>query len=459
MTEQHTRANRSARAARRPVDVTFVLAIAVPLLVALALFLTNPGFGAAYFHAPTTPPLQRATVVCPGSLGSGDQVAVGAAQAGPVSVGSRSSQVPAHGAAIGTAVKDPVVVSASGAAAPGLVATRSSTDPVAAAGCVTPHADQWFTGLGAGPSHDSYVVLVNPNPGPAIADITVLGDAGPVDVPALRGIAVAGHASQEIDLGAVMPTQSPLALHAVVERGQVAVAVRDRAAHLVGNAYDEDWLPSQGEPSRDALLLGVAPGHGSRLLTVANPTDKQVEATVRLVSGNSVFTPDDVPTLDIPPQSVSRVDVSKAVESAHAGGIVGVDVVATGAVTAALRSFVGGDLSLAARSGGVSSPTTVLVPRGAKELLVGGAVSSGAVTVVSRDASGAQLATKRVAISPQQGVSVSLPSGAARVDVTPERTAVRAVLMVHGAGGVATVPLRSLRTTSTVPFVKPGLPR
>ncbi|MGZ4453283.1 MAG: DUF5719 family protein [Nocardioides sp.] len=453
------RTNRANRASRRPLDITFVLAVAVPLLVALALFLTNPGFGSAYFHQPTTPPLDRSVVVCPGSVGDGDQVTVGATGAGEASVADRSVDLPTHGAALADSDSDPVVITATGAAAPGLVATRSSTSPVAASACITPRADQWFTGVGAGPTHNSYVVLVNPNPGPAVADLTVLGDTGPIDVPALRGIAVPGRDSQIIDLGAVMPTQSALALHAVVERGQVAVSVRDRAAHLVGNAQDEDWLPAQGAPARDALLLGLAAGDGSRLLTVANPTDREITASVRLVSANSVFTPDDAPTLDIGPQSVSRVDLAHVLGSAKADGVVGVEVSASGTVTASLRSLVGGDVSLLAPSSSSSAATTVVVPRGEKDLVVGGAGAVGALTVVARDASGKELASKRVALSPQQGLTVPLPSGAVRVDVTPERTSFRGSVLVHGAHGLAVVPLRAPRLTSRVPFVKPGLPR
>ena len=465
------RSSRSRRSRRRPVDVTFALAVALPLLVALALFLTNPGFGTAYFHLPTTPALTRATVVCPGSIGTGDQIGVASAGSGEVGLSPQSSgdsdlglfttTVPAHGVGAGSAGagKDPVVVTASGAAAPGLVATRSTTKPVAAAVCARPRADQWFTGVGAGPTHDSYVELVNPNPGPAIADITVLGDTGPVDVPALRGIAVAGHASQEIDLGAVMPTQGALALHVDVERGQVAVAVRDRAAHLVGDAYDEDWLPAQLRPARKALLLGIAPGSGNRQLTVANPSNREVTATVRLVSANSIFTPDNAPTLDIGPQSVAKVDLGKVLDTAAADGTVGVQVVANGVVTASLRSVIGGDLSLTGRSQRTNAATSVVVPSGAKKLVVGAANRVGALTVVARNAAGKQLSSQRVAIAPRQGLTVALPDGAVRVDVTPDRTAFRGAVVVSGDGGTAVVPLPRLKVTSKVPYVKPGLPR
>ena len=453
------RTNRATRATRRPLDITFVLAIGVPLLVALAIFLTNPGFGAGYFHAPTAPGLDRAVVVCPGAFGSGDELGAAAADAGDITIGDRGASLPARGVVQAETGKAPVVISASGAAAPGLVATRSSQQPYAATACVTPHADQWFTGVGAGPTHDSFVVLVNPNPGPAIADLTVLGVTGPIDVPALRGIAIAGHGSQVIDLGAVMPTESPLALHASVDRGQVAVSVRDRAARLVGDAFDEDWLPSQGAPARETLLLGLADGTGSRMLTVANPSSREVSATVRLVSANSVFTPANAPTLELGPESVSRVDLAHVLASAKVKDVVGVEVVATGAVTSSLRSLVGGDLSLITRSASTGSVTTAVVPRGDKELVVGGADSVGALTVVSRDAAGKQLASKRVAISPEQGLSIALPSGAVRIDVTPESTQIRGSVVLRDDRRTAVVPLRSLRVTGKVPFVKPGLPR
>lgn len=468
-------APRASRSARRPLDVTLVLAVALPLVAALALFLTNPGFGTAYFHPPRTSALSHATVVCPGSFGTGDQLGVASSGSGTVSVtaqqgsdgatngattgATNGATVPAKGVSVVPADKEPVVITASGAAAPGLTATRSATSPAAAAACVTPRADQWFTGLGAGPTHDSFVELVNPNPGQAVADLTVMGDTGPVDVPALRGIAVPGHASKEIDLGAVMPTRSALALHAVVQRGQVAVAVRDRASHLVGNAVDDDWLPAQGRPARRALLLGLPSGSGSRQLTVANPTDQEVRATVRLVSANSIFTPDNAPTLDIGPQSVSRVDLAPILGGGAAAGTVGVQVVANAAVTASLRAVTAHDVSLVTRVPRNRTATSAVVPAGPKQLVVGAASQVGALTVVARDAHGAAVATKRVAITPRQGLSVPLPPSAVRVDVTPERTAFRGSVVIDLPGGSTLVPLARLATSDRVPFVKPGLPR
>lgn len=451
------------RSTPRAFDVTSVLAIALPLLVGLALFLTNPGFGTAYFHPPTRPALTRASAVCPGALGTGDRLGVAAAGGGEVAVGdqqtSASVSLPANGVAVAGAGKEPALITASGGAAPGLVATRSSSHPVAAVTCGRPHADQWFTGLGAGPTHDSFVELVNPNPGQAVADLTVLGDSGPIDVPALRGIAIPGRGSRELDLGALMPTRSSLALHAVVERGQVAVAVRDSAAHLLGDRTDEDWLPAQLRPSRRALLLGLVGGTGSRQLTVANPTDREVTATVRLVSANSVFTPDGAPTIDVGPQSVSHVDLAKVLGAASARAATGVQVVANGAVTVSLRSVEGGDVSLVSRSQRTRAATSAVLPTGTKRLVLGSANRVGTLTVVARSAAGKALSTRQVSISPRQALAVGLPAGAVRVDVTPERTAFRGTVVVRVPGGSSIVPLLRPALTGRLPFVKPGLPR
>lgn len=454
---------RSTRSNRRPVDLTFMLAIALPLLVGLALFLTTPGFGTSYFHPPTKPPLSQATVVCPGSIGAGDRLGIASAGSGEVAVGDQQSSqtvtVPEHGVGVADAGDAPALVAASGGAAPGLVATRSSTDPVATAVCSRPRGDQWFTGLGAGPTHDSVVELVNPNPGAAVVDLTVLGDTGPLDVPALRGIAVPGHGTRRFDLGAVTPTQSALAMHAVVQRGQVAVAVRDRAAHLIGNGTDEEWLPAQQRPARRALLLGLVPGNGARQLTVANPTDREITATVRLVSANSIFTPDNAPTLDLGPQSVSRVDLGKVLSSASARDVVGVQVVGTGVVTVSLRSVEGGDVALVSRSQRTRAATSAVVPTGPKQLALGAADHVGALTVVARGADGAELSSKRVAITPRQALTVALPDDAVRVDVTPERTAFRGSVVLHTKDGSSVVPMLRARLATRVPFVKPGLPR
>ncbi|WP_442940283.1 DUF5719 family protein [Nocardioides sp. B-3] len=65
-------------------------------------------------------------------------------------------------------------------------------DASAVACAVPPVPSSGSPGVGAAPEHSSTLELVNPDGGPAVADVTVLGPSGPVDVPALRGVTVPG---------------------------------------------------------------------------------------------------------------------------------------------------------------------------------------------------------------------------------------------------------------------------
>jgi hypothetical protein len=350
----------------------------------------------------------------------------------------------------------PVVVRGQGPLAPGVVAGLFSTAPLTALDCTPVAGSQWFTGVGAGPTHASVLELTNPNPGAAVADVEVLGDEGPLDVPALRGIAVEGRSHVRIDLGEVVPSTADLALHVVVQRGQLAVAVRDRGEQLTGGTVTEEWLPAQARPSRRNLLLGLEPGSGRHTLTVANDTDDQVTATLRLVTDGAVFAPADAKPLTIAPHSVTRTYLDDLLKADNAKDAVGVEVSADRPVTASLRSVVDGDLSILTPGRRVFTPTTVLLPAGDKRLVLAGADAVGVATVVARAADGTQLTSKRLSLAPGRGAVLDLPGRAASVEVTPQRTALRGAVLVRD-GGSAVVRLRELVRAGAVPATSPGL--
>ena len=87
---------------------------------------------------------------------------------------------------------DATFVRARGAVSAQLLAARFQPDGLAATECALPRPDYWFTGVGADADHASVLQLANPDTGPAVADVTVLGRTGPIDVPELRGLTVQG---------------------------------------------------------------------------------------------------------------------------------------------------------------------------------------------------------------------------------------------------------------------------
>lgn len=456
-----------ARTSRRRVEIntTTVLAVLLPLLTVGALLLVRPEATPTPVHPPERTALTRASVVCPSALPGAGPAYLTTAQKranGEVTVGAGEDTEPAPLESGRITSLDqgtgPITVLGEDDLAPGLVAARFGGQQLAATTCTAPAPDQWFTGVGAGARHTSVLELVNPDSGPAVADVTVYGRAGVIDVPRLRGVSVPGHGSVRLDLGQVIPRRDELAMHVVTSRGRLAASVLDRNQKLGRGGVSEDWLPAQTEPTTENLLLGLAAGSaGTHTLVLANGGADEVRATVRIVSPSSVFAPEGLDEIRLAPESVTKVSLTGAVTAALPDGASGVEVRSTAPVTATLRSLSGGDLSHAVAGTPVHEGTTVLVPEGSKQVLLAGAERAGAVTVVARSATGEELVSTRAEVAPGRGTVVKLPAKATLVSVLPERTDVTGAVQVFG-NGTAVVPLNELVLSGLVPDVRPGLP-
>lgn len=469
-TPTRTPGRRSSRSRRR-VDVTTVLAVALPVLVALALALVRPGDTPDTTSPPTLTALTRSTVVCPAAAEGAPEVALTSAGedvSGTVHVGLGDDKSDARIATGEVTTVDagsgPVVVAAEDETAPGLVAARFGADAPAVASCLAPQPEAWFTGVGAGAGHTSVLELTNPDSGTAVADVLVLGRHGLVDAPRLRGISVPGGSSVQVDLAAEVPRRDELSLQVIAARGRIGATVLDRLAPLGRGAATEDWLPAQSEPATSDLLMGLAPGKETRrVLTVSNGGQDEVRASVQVVTDRSVFTPKDAPDLRIPPQSTAKLNLSGLLADLVADGdATGLLVTATAPVTASLRSVADGDLSHAVADPGVQGgAATVLLPGGTsatKTVLLGGADRAGSVQVVSRSATGETLATDTVDVAPDRGASLRIPAASVLVTVTPARTGVAGSVLLSGDAGAAVVPLTVPALNGLVPAVEPGLP-
>ena len=455
---------------RRRFGADVLVAMALPLLCALVLLLLHPERDRPADVAPVETPLTDASVVCPAALpGTGtDLLGVSTVGTDPatkvagdvqVGLGDAAAPLKLRTARVSTAASGPgpAVVTGTGDLAPGLVAGRSQTAPLAAVDCAPPVADQWFTAVGAGATHDSTIELVNPNEGEAVAVITVRSPSGVLDVPALQGVSVPGHTSQLLDLGQIVPRRGELSLEVHTSRGRLAVHVVDTYDELGTGARVQDWLAAQAAPATSSLLLGLAAGPGERTLVLANPGDDEVRATVKVVTATSVFPPAGVEPIRVAPGSTEAVSLDDALKQAVKRGGTGLLVESTGPVTATLRQVVSGDLSLLAPLPAVGSTTAAVVPAGPKRLLLAGPDGVGVATVTAYASNGKALASQRVELAPNAGADVVLPDETAFVVLTPERTTVRAAVIVQGTG-TAVVPLRELVLTGLVPAVRPGLP-
>jgi hypothetical protein len=452
---------RVARGLRERLNVTALLAVLLPVLTIGALALVQQQEPVTTTHPPRETDLNLASLTCPSSITDVQDVSVASAtgRAGSVEViesgGAATStvKVPKDRPVRASAGDRPVTVRGVDEMAPGLVASRFDDGP-AAVSCWAPEHDQWFTGLGAAARHSSVLELVNPDPGPAVADITVLGARGPVEAPALRGITVPGGRSLRLDLSQEIPLRGELAAHVMVSRGRLGVYAEDSFDELGRGEGGIDWLAAQ-QPGEEQLLLGLPPGVGTRSLVIANDGDDEVRATIRVVTKDSAFRPQGLEEVRVSPQSVTRVPLSAILGAAIRDGALGVHVEANHPLTASLRSFVWGDVSHAVPVRPISAATETILPPGrATVLLSSDAV--GSAEVVARLKAGGQKVVS-VDLAPGRTAAIALPKDAVMVKVSPSRADVSGSVVVED-DGAAVLGLRDLVLTGLVPDVRPALP-
>jgi hypothetical protein len=450
---------------RLRVDALAALALVLPLLTGGALLLVQPEPAAVRPQAPTRTALTNATLVCPTGLPGGDEALLGTVQpdvSGTVEVraGRRKSTVALESGRLSGLGRGPaaLTVTGEGELAPGLVGGRAGSPRskgVAATGCPAPTPDQWFTGVGAGARHASVLELVNPDAGPALADVTVLGPTGPLDVRRLRGVAVPGRGSVRLDL-AVAPRRGELTLRVATARGRLAASVLDSVDELGAGLSSQDWLAAQGAPSSDNLLLGLPTGEGTRTLLVANPGDDEVRVQLKIVSGKSTFVPAGVEPIRVAPGSTERISVAAPVESALRDGGLGLELTSSGPVTASLRTVAGGDLAETVASTPLEDETAAVLPGGRAQLLLAGATTEGTATVTGWTGSGRRVLRTSATVVPDRGTAVRLPPTVRLVTVDPHTTPLRAGVLVTGRGATV-LPLGPLVRNGLVPAVRPGL--
>lgn len=275
---------RVATPRERSVDPVLLLACLIPLLTVAALATVNPAPTEEGSRVPTTTPITRTVLVCPAAVGGADGVRVALADpavSGALRASGEDLTIQA-GAVASLRDRSPVVLRAEGALASGLLAVRDG----AAGGtdCVTPQNDTRFTGVGSGPEHSSVLTLVNPDAGPAVADIVVHAAGGVQEVAGLRGVAVPARGTLRLALADLVPRREDLSLRILVTRGRLASSVLDTVEPLASADRATAWLPSNAAPSTDALLLGVNRGGGERTLVLTNEGEDETQVQLRAVT-------------------------------------------------------------------------------------------------------------------------------------------------------------------------------
>jgi hypothetical protein len=468
------------------LDAVSALALVVPLLTVGVLALVHQPPVHDRTQPPTLTELTDATVVCPrqADVSQDGSVSTASGHSGQVSVlvdGQKTSVSVSTGSvatlpdgAGGGPGGGATVVRAADDLAPGLIGLRSGTSPVTAEACSVPSSEQWFTGVGAGAGHDSVIELVNPDSGRADADITLYGSRA-FTVRKLHGITIPAHKTIDLDLGKIVPRRLLLSAQVQVSRGRLAVHVLDSRTNLGTHKIRSDWLPRQAAPALDSQLIGLPKGPAGttvkRTLQVANPGADVVRAQVKIITGDTSFTPAGIAPISVQPGSTASLSLTQVLDKAISDGALGVEVTADAPVTASLLSDLGTDEAITVPDSVVRDQAATLLPVAPTQApgkpagkapasitatLYLSADSAGAATVTAYDASGQQLFDQRVAQQKGHTVPVDLPKGTAYLRVVPDGTQIRGSVVIAG-DGASVIPLQELLTRGLVPQISPGL--
>ena len=453
------------------LDVVSVLALVIPLVTVGVLTLVQKPPVHDHSRPPSLTGLTSATVVCPAPRASAPiaWVATASGASGDVTVGSgdASSTVSLSPGAV-TPVRGtgPAVVRGDDELAPGLLGLRFGTSPLTAQACGAPSPEQWFAGVGAGPTHDSVIELVNPDSGPADVDITLYGNRA-FTRRQLHGITIPAHRTVRLDLGRIAPKQQVLSAQVQVTRGRLAAHVLDSRTDLLTHKVVREWLPRQAAPALDLHMLGLPTGPGQRTLQVTNPGDDVTRVQVKIVTGDTTFAPESLNTITVPAGSTRTVALSKVLAKALGDGAVGIEVTADAPVVASVLTEQDGDQAVTVPDEVVRTEAAALVPvtpgrpagrdgTPVTATLYISADSAGAATITAYDASGNALPDRRVGLQQGHTESVKLSKRTAYVHVEPERTVIRAAVVVSG-DGASVIPLQELLTEGLVPHIRPGI--
>lgn len=201
---------------------------------------------------------------------------------------------------LSAATKQPLIARAAGAVAPGFAASQTtrisgdaSSRSLSGMPCPQVGTEFWFAGTGSnGKSRTATLYLINPENAPAVVDVKLYSDDGPVAASAtLNAIPLQpGKTEPPHLLQFVAPPHDRLVVHVVARVGRVAAALYDNA-HDGLQPHGADWIPAVAVPSSRLIVPAVPGGKGERTLYLFVPGEDGALARLKLVGKSGTFSP------------------------------------------------------------------------------------------------------------------------------------------------------------------------
>lgn len=138
----------------------------------------------------------------------------------------------------------------------GQLVASDSMRGLAAASCQQPSNDFYIVGGSTAAGREALLVLTNPSPIDATADLKIYTDLGEVNVSGLAGISVPSGTTTVVSLASFAPTVSTLAVAVQSQGAKLAGWIQQRAVRGTA-AQGVDWIGPNPAPSELAVIPGL----------------------------------------------------------------------------------------------------------------------------------------------------------------------------------------------------------
>ncbi|MDR0488397.1 MAG: DUF5719 family protein [Propionibacteriaceae bacterium] len=227
----------------------------------------------------------------------------------------------------------PVVVR--GSATVGGIASYTEVGKIMMAPCASPITTGTWNGVET-QGMDSALIFSNIDSTPAVVDVFIFGQTGPIALPGLRDIPVAAGYEQVLSINQLLSSETPISIQVRASKGRVSAILRSI------NDQGADWQHPQALADTDLVMVGIPGGSGTRTLSLTNPdSSAQATVTVGIIGEMGPFTPHGLETIEIPPSRSISVDMTQALGGQPSGIHLSSDLPVTASITVADRDIAG----------------------------------------------------------------------------------------------------------------------
>jgi hypothetical protein len=308
---RRARAPRSTLGMRIRASMPPVLAL---LLVVVAFFLPDPSQKP---REPRPVAVSRTAYACPPgvNIAAGQVAPATSVKAVTLPGGASQSRLEASDRWRLAKTSKPTVIEqfGQGSGAAGFFTTTASEaggGGLFVAPCPPSVDESWFVGLGSGAKHESRLFFTNLSDVIAVADVSLWGTEGPIDVVRGTGIIIKPHQTRTIVLDDLAAGETELAARVERRRGAFAVTAFDSSRRVFGGSEAE---PSTIAPRRDQILAGLPAGARNRTLLLVNPSTVTSRLSVSVLGPRGPFAPRGLEAVRVPAGSVTALNVPAAI--------------------------------------------------------------------------------------------------------------------------------------------------